>query len=125
MSRKPLTNTQRSQIAMLQADGQSVASMSRQTGLARDTCKKALSDPETVELVEVFSKQLGEKMLELADTIVAGIDSEVIAKAGLRDRLVGAGILIDKGRGAFGLDKPIPLAVQINLNTPIDLSKYQ
>lgn len=123
MSRKPITVTQRTTIAALEVDNRSLACMSRETGLSRQTCKKVLNDDATKELVEQFSQEMGTRMLNLADSIVCGIDEETVQKAALRDRVVAAGILTDKGRGAFGLDKQGPM-VNINVIQPVDLSKY-
>lgn len=124
MSRKPVTTDQRQHIAVLSANNQSLNSMARQTGLHPATCKRIAAEPQTLEMVETAGKYLAEKMLKRADQIIDAISDEDIFKAGLRDKTVAAGVLQDKARQSYGLDKPASL-ININLDlSPVDLSKW-
>jgi transposase-like protein len=124
MSKKPITTEEKQSIALLAANNRSVTAIARETGLHAQTVKKQLQVPSTIELIEAASKILSEKMLEKADKIISGISAEDIEKAGLRDKAVAAGILMDKARQCYGLDKPATLVNIEQRPCPIDLSGY-
>jgi hypothetical protein len=124
MSRKPLPTETRQKVAILAANNASIAETCRQTGMHHASVKKALAEPLTQAMIETASKLLSEKMLDRANEIIDAITPEDVEKAGLRDKVVASGILYEKGRLAYGLDK-MPIAIQVNnLVTPVDLSKY-
>jgi len=123
MSKKPVTTEEKQHIAVLYANNRSVTAISRETGLHALTVKKQLREPRTLEMIETASMYLAEKMLAIADQIVEAISSEDIFKASLRDKAVAAGILQDKARQSYMMDKPAPL-VNIGAGCPVDLSTY-
>ena len=125
MPKKNVSVEQRQVVATMTANHQSIHAIRKHTGLHDGTIKKMLAEPSTQALVEEACKHLAGKMLSRADEIVDAISPEDIEKAGLRDKAVTIGILQDKARAAYSLDRPVPLAVQINLGAPVDLSKYQ
>jgi hypothetical protein len=91
--------------------------IARETGLHLTTVKRILEEPATIQNVEQYSKVMGERMMELAASIVSTIDEETILKAGLRDRVVASGILTDKARQAYGLDKQVVDIRQVIIKT--------
>jgi hypothetical protein len=127
MPKKNITVDQRQAVAYMTANNNSVTSIRRTTGLHDGTIKKLLAEPATMELVEQASKLLSEKMLARADEIIDAITDGDIEKAGLRDKTVAAGILMEKGRLSYGFDKPpAQVAIQINNGLEvIDLSRWR
>lgn len=123
MSKKPVTTEEKQHIAVLAANNRSVTAIARETGLHAQTVKKQLREPHTLEMIEIASMYLAEKMLARADKIIDAITDEDIFKANLRDKAVAAGILQDKARQSYMMDKPAPL-VSIGTTCPVDLSKY-
>jgi len=123
MSKKPTTTEQKHQIAVLAANNRSITAIARETGLHAQTVKKQLRDPATLEMIETASKYLAEKMLSMADRIISSITPEDIFKAGLRDKAVAAGILQDKARQSYDMDKPALSPSFVNIS-PVDLSRY-
>jgi hypothetical protein len=123
MSKKPTTTEQKQHIAALAASNTSPTAISRITKLHLQTVKKSLAEPATQEMIEIASKHLAAKLLDRADQIANAITPEDIEKAGLRDKAVSIGILQDKARGCYDLDKQSPL-INLNVIAPVDLSKY-
>jgi DNA-binding IclR family transcriptional regulator len=123
MSKKPVTKEQQNQIAVLAANNRSVTAIARETGLHAQTVKKQLQEPVTLEMIEVASKYLGQKMLNMADQIVSAMTPEDISKANLRDKAVAAGILMDKARLCYGMDKPTAQANVFEVS-PVCLDAY-
>lgn len=123
MSKKPTTTEQQQQIAVMAANNASPTAISKATKLHLQTVKKQLNEPATQEMIADASKRLAEKLLEKADQIADAITEEDVFKAGLRDKSVSVGILMDKARGCYDLDRP---QNTINIFAPVavDLSKY-
>jgi patatin-like phospholipase/acyl hydrolase len=112
------TRDKKDEVALMAANNATVSRISRETRLHHSTVKSILAEPATVQQVEKYTQVLGEKMLDRATEIIDTIDSTVIEKTGLRDRIVSAGILFDKVQRAYNLDKPeISTAVQVNIIT--------
>lgn len=105
MSRRNITNEEKQTIAALTANNQSVNAIHTATGLHSTTILKVLQEPQTQEMIVTAGKLLSGKMLERADQIVNSISNEDVFKASLRDKTVSAGVLMDKARQAYGLDK--------------------
>lgn len=114
---KKISQEQINEVAMLTANNASVSKIARETGLHHTSVKKILTEPATIMQIETYSQLMGEKMLELAASIVSTIDKGTILKAGLRDRVVACGILADKARQAYGLDKQVIDIRQITIRT--------
>jgi len=123
MSRKPVTTEQQQHIAVLAANRRSVTAIARETGLHALTIKKQLREPATQEMIETASHYLAEKMLMMADKIISSITNEDIFKAGLRDKAVAAGILQDKVRQSYEMDKPA-LPANDYVCSPVNLDAY-
>jgi patatin-like phospholipase/acyl hydrolase len=113
-----VTRDKKDEVSLMPTNNATVSRISRETRLHHSTVKSILAEPATVQQVEKYTQILGEKMLERATEIINTIDTTVIEKGGLRDRIVSAGILFDKVQRAFNLDKPeISTALQVNIIT--------
>lgn len=124
MPKKNISVEDRQVVACMTANNKSVHAIRKHTGLHDGTIKKMLAEPATQELIEEACKHLASKMLTRADEIIDAISPEDIEKAGLRDKAVTIGILQDKARATFSMDKQGPL-VNVNVIQPVDLSRYR
>jgi hypothetical protein len=119
MAVKKISQEQINNVAMMTANNATPTRIARETGLHLTTVKRILEEPATVQQVEQYSKVMAESMLQLAANIVGTIDDATILKAGLRDRVVAAGILQDKARQSYGIDKQMVEIRSVSIRTTV------
>ncbi len=92
----PPTTQERASIISMTAAGSSQGRVAKAIHRSRSLVKHTLAEPEVQREVSTLRRQFAEECMTTGRQIVLSIDEVAIAKAGLRDKAVAAGIMIDK-----------------------------
>jgi hypothetical protein len=112
MKRNPLTETERERAKVLAASGQTPSRIAKGMGRSHHTLAKFLDKPEVRQVVSVQREELAGMFDHVAHRIVNAVSPEDVTKATLQQKLVSAGIAVDKA--AF-LRGEIPPTVNVNV----------
>lgn len=93
-----LDDAERQQISVLRAQGKSPHAIGKILGRSENTVKSALKRPEVAAQVKDIQTRLADKFEAATERVLDAITDEDIQKAGLRDKSVAAGVLLDKSR---------------------------
>ena len=99
---KALTEPQKAEIVTLLAASWTVGAIARKTGHGWGTVKRLSVLPDIAAVVDQQRVNLAEELQGLATRLVCSMDDAVIDKMGGRDRLIAAGVAIDKSRLIMG-----------------------
>ena len=110
--RSPLMAEEKERAKILAASGQSLRRIARATGRDRSTVTRYLFRPEVRKLVAVNREQLAGMFDSVAHQTLAGVTAEDVERATLQQKLVSAGIAVDK---AALLRGEAPMSINLNL----------
>jgi predicted transcriptional regulator len=91
------TTQEKTTIISMTAAGVSQTKIADSIGRSRSLVKHTLDEPETQLAVSNERRQMSEECMDKGRTIVLSITQENIDKAGLKDKVISAAILFDKG----------------------------
>ncbi len=99
MPRKPPVNTEElEQIKALRASGLTYHAVAKRIGRDAKTVKKVCLQPGMANNIEVMKKKLADHFEDLAYRLITSIKDEDIGKINTYQRVVSAGISVDKMR---------------------------
>ena len=111
----PLTETERERAKVLHAGGATPSKIARSMGRSHHTLQKYLSRPEVREQVNVQREELAGMFDHVAHRTLAAVSATDVEKATLQQKLVSAGIAVDKAAMLRG-EVPLTLNVHVLLD---------
>lgn len=105
--RSPLTTDEQEKAKILHASGKTVCATARALGRSPHTVKKFLRKPEVVREVSVQREHLAGMFDDVAERTLEGVTDEDVTKASLQQKMVSAGIAIDKSAMLRGQLPPV------------------
>ena len=112
---EPLTETERERAKMLHASGKTPSYIAKGMGRSHHTLKKFLDKPEVQKQVNVQREELAGMFDGVAHRIVGAVTKEDVTKATLQQKMVSAGIAVDKAALLRG-EIPVTLNVHVLLD---------
>ena len=109
---EPLTETERERAKVLHASGKTPSAIAKGMGRSHHTLRKFLDKPEVREQVGVQREVLAGMFDHVAHRIVGAVTPEDVSKATLQQKMVSAGIAVDK---AALLRGEIPTTVNVTV----------
>ena len=109
---EPLTETERERAKVLHAGGKTPSAIAKGMGRSHHTLKKFLDKPEVREQVGVQREVLAGMFDQVAHRTLAAVSATDVEKATLQQKLVSAGIAVDK---AALLRGEIPTTVNVTV----------
>jgi hypothetical protein len=91
-----LTSEEQEKAEILAASGQTPNYIAKGLGRNRRTVAKFLREPDVRQQVSAQREVLAEKFSQAADRIVSSITPEDISKATLQQKMIAAGVAVDK-----------------------------
>jgi hypothetical protein len=91
-----LTSEEQEKAEILAASGQTANYIAKGMGRNRRTVAKFLNEPDVRQKVSAQREVLAEKFSQAADRIVSSITPEDISKATLQQKMIAAGVAVDK-----------------------------
>ena len=117
---------ERVQIAVLAAQSMSARAISKMIDRSDHAVLAALKCEDVQRMIVETQERFGWRFTQLLDTVLDGITADDIAKAGLRDKIVSAGILTDKARLSLGLSTHnSSVSVHVSVDEPINLEMFR
>jgi hypothetical protein len=111
-AKEPLTETERERAKVLHASGKSPSFIAKGMGRSHHTLKKFLDKPEVREQVGVQREVLAGMFDHVAHRIVGAVTASDVTKATLQQKMVSAGIAVDK---AALLRGEIPMTLNVHV----------
>jgi Helix-turn-helix domain len=111
-NRSPLTETERERAKVLHASGKTPSAIAKSMGRSHHTLQKFLDKPEIQKQVSVQREELAGMFDQVAHRIVGAVTPEDVTKATLQQKMVSAGIAVDK---AALLRGEIPTTVNVTV----------
>jgi hypothetical protein len=109
---EPLTETERERAKVLRASGKTPSAIAKGMGRSHHTLQKFLDKPEVREQVAVQREELAKMFDHVAHRIIGAVTPEDVSKASLQQKMVSAGIAVDK---AALLRGEIPTTVNVTV----------
>jgi len=111
-SKLPLTETEQERAKVLHASGKTPSYIAKGMGRSHHTLQKFLDKPEVREQVGIQREVLAGMFDHVAHRIVDAVTPEDVTKATLQQKLVSAGIAVDK---AAVLRGQVPVTVNVSV----------
>jgi hypothetical protein len=109
---EPLTETERERAKVLHASGKTPSAIAKGMGRSHHTLQKFLDKPEVQKQVSVQREELAGMFDHVAHRIIGAVTPEDVTKATLQQKMVSAGIAVDK---AASLRGEIPTTVNVTV----------
>jgi hypothetical protein len=110
--KSPLTETEQERAKVLRASGKTPTYIAKGMGRSHHTLQKFLDKPEIQKQVIVLREELAAMFDQVAHRVVGSITAADIERATLQQRMVSAGIAVDK---AALLRGEIPVTVNVTV----------
>lgn len=111
-TRTPLTETEQERAKVLHASGKTPSYIAKGMGRSHHTVQKYLAKPEVQKQVAIQREELAGMFDHVAHRIVGSVTPEDVTKASLQQKMVSAGIAVDK---AALLRGEIPATVNVTV----------
>jgi|ERR1035437_725018 hypothetical protein len=111
-NRSPLTETERERAKVLRASGKTPTYIAKGMGRSPHTLRKFLDKPEVQKQVSIQREELASMFDHVAHRVVSSVTPEDVTKATLQQKMVSAGIAVDK---AAALRGEIPVTVNVTV----------
>ncbi len=108
----PLTETECERAKVLHASGKTPSAIAKDMGRSHHTLQRFLDKPEVQKQVSVQREELAGMFDQVAHRIVGAVTPEDVGKATLQQKMVSAGIAVDK---AALLRGEIPATVNVHV----------
>lgn len=108
----PLTETEQERAKVLNASGRSPTYIAKSMGRSHHTLQKFLDKPEVQKQVSIQREELASMFDHVAHRVVSSVTPEDVTKATLQQKMVSAGIAVDK---AAALRGEIPVTVNVSV----------
>jgi hypothetical protein len=109
---EPLTETERERAKVLRASGKTPSAIAKGMGRSHHTLQKFLDKPEVQKQVSIQREELASMFDHVAHRVVSSVTPEDVTKATLQQKMVSAGIAVDK---AALLRGEIPVTVNVSV----------
>ncbi len=109
---QPLTEEERTRATVLNASGKTPSAIARGMGRSHHTLQRFLAKPEVREQVGIQREVLAGMFDHVAHRIIDAVSATDVEKAGLKDKLISAGIAVDK---AAALRGAVPVTVNVTV----------
>ena len=109
---EPLTETERERAKVLRASGKTPGAIAKGMGRSHHTLQKFLDKPEVQKQVSIQREELAGMFDHVAHRIIGAVTPEDVTKATLQQKMVSAGIAVDK---AALLRGEIPATVNVTV----------
>jgi hypothetical protein len=109
---EPLTENEQERAKVLRASGKTPSAIAKNMGRSHHTLQKFLDKPEVQKQVSIQREELAGMFDQVAHRVVSSVTPEDVTKATLQQKMVSAGIAVDK---AALLRGEIPVTVNVNV----------
>jgi len=109
---EPLTENEQERAKVLRASGRTPSAIAKGMGRSHHTLQKFLDKPEVQKQVSIQREELAGMFDQVAHRVVSSVTPEDVTKATLQQKMVSAGIAVDK---AALLRGEIPVTVNVNV----------
>ena len=109
---EPLTENEQERAKVLRASGKTPSAIAKGMGRSHHTLQKFLDKPEVQKQVSIQREELAGMFDQVAHRVVSSVTPEDVTKATLQQKMVSAGIAVDK---AALLRGEIPVTVNVNV----------
>jgi hypothetical protein len=116
--RSPLTDEEKTRATTLHASGKSIYAVARNLGRSPHTLKRFLGKPEVITAVSIQREEYANMFDDVGRRTLAGVTQTDIEKSSLQQKMVSAGICVDKSALLRGEVPPT-----INVNALLDVAE--